>query len=94
MFVQYVGPSDVRTITADDWKTVDEGRGGPVENDTVTWDDDNLFIAEVTDAAGEWLVRYDPEFKVAPPAAVEEQLEEEAEEILEEEEAAAEEAEA
>jgi hypothetical protein len=63
MRIKYVGLSDTRIIRKADWASVEPERGGPIDHDMVTWDASNEFTADVSDAAGNFLLVFDPEFK-------------------------------
>jgi len=65
MDLKWTGGSggDRRIISKRDWSDVTPEMGGPIDHETVVWDASNGFVNTVDDAAGEFLLKYDTEFK-------------------------------
>jgi len=64
MKIRYSGPSDERIIRREDWEGIDPGFGGPIDHETVVWDMSNDFTQNISDPAGEFLIKYDREFSL------------------------------
>lgn len=53
--MKYTGIKDAREITEQDFAAIPSGLGGPLTQQSVTWDAFNLYTAEVSEDAAKWL---------------------------------------
>lgn len=75
MLLKYKGSRDARSITQDEFAAIIPDMGGPIDHETVVWDGDNLYTAEVKTNAADWLMEnYPGQFEKTTKKEHEEEL--------------------
>lgn len=77
MLVRWKAPSHHhrRVITAADFDKIEAAKGGPFDHETVAWEKENDWIADVADDVAEYLFTHEDGF--ARPTAKQEEVAEE-----------------
>jgi hypothetical protein len=69
MFIRWKAPSHMhrRVIERKDFDGIDAAKGGPFDHETVVWDKDNDWTADVADDVADYLIAHEDGFTRPTP---------------------------